>query len=59
MSQQGPFAPSASPRVKRRPQAQAYLVDGRQVAVGICKGGVDLDGPRVALQRSLNVLHFL
>ena len=31
----------------------------RQIAVGVGEGGVDLDGPRVALQRRLDVLHLL
>ena len=31
----------------------------RQVAVGIGKGGINLDGPRVALEGGVNILHFL
>ena len=36
-----------------------YLVDGGQIAVGVGEGRVDLNGPRVALQRSVDVLHLL
>ena len=34
-------------------------MDGGKVAVCICKGWVDLYGPRVALHGSRNVLHLL
>ena len=36
-----------------------HLVDGGQVAVCVSEGGVDLNGARVALQRSLHILHLL
>lgn len=35
------------------------LVDGGQVGVSIGKGRVNLDGTGIALQGSLDVLHFL
>lgn len=31
---------------------------GGQIGMSICEGRVDLNGPRIALQRSLNILHF-
>ena len=36
---------------------RSYLVDRGKIAVGVGKGRVDLDGPGVALQGSLYVLH--
>lgn len=35
------------------------LMDGSKVGVSISKGGVNLDGTSVALEGTLNVLHFL
>lgn len=38
---------------------QEYLVNGSQIAVGICKRRVNLNGTSVTLQGSLNILHLL
>ena len=36
-----------------------YLVDRRQIAVRIGKRRIDLNSPRVTLQRSVHILHLL
>lgn len=36
-----------------------YLVNGSQIAVGICKRRVNLNGTSVTLQGPLDILHLL